>query len=680
MKRFKAKGLAAVVALAAAGNASAFSFGPYQTLATGSWAEEVAIGDLNADGRNDLVLITSYYFDPQNDNRVFVYLQNAQGNLDPPQKTSFLSSGIAQSASLALADMNNDGRLDVIVGHNGGLSILTTQANGGLVYTNAIAGTRATVLAISDVNLDGNADIASLHWNEGLTIYLGNGNGGVASQSTVPTIAQGYNDMEFGDLNGDGYEDLAIMSGQGLGPALAVYYHNGVSALGTGTVIPTVGTNSRNNIAVGDFNQDGRDDLALTRGGNSGTVVEQFLQNNAGQLVQGTTLSSYQIPGAAAAADLDHDGDDDLAVVHDGWTNLGVYLQSGSMLGPEALYFAPNGSHSTANSLVLGDINSDQCEDAVVTNDTAGFVRLYGQDCFVADSVPNPFAFQSLNSVSLNTVQESQIQVVQGINVATSISVTGGEYRIEGGAYTTAPGIVSSGQSVQVRHVSANTFGTTTTTALTIGGVIGTFSSTTINADATPDPFTLIDQTGLATNTVAVSQAVTINGINVPTPIAVTGGEYSINGGAFTAVPGNISNGNAVRVRITSASAANATTQATLTIGGISDTFSVTTGSGDSTPNAFTLVDQVGVKKSKWITSNVITVSGINLVVNASVSGTNIRWSKNGGAYSTTIGTVANGDQVRVQMKSSDTAFTPVTGTLTIGGVSANWTVTSGGT
>jgi len=95
--------------------------------------------------------------------------------------------------------------------------------------------------------------------------------------------------------------------------------------------------------------------------------------------------------------------------------------------------------------------------------------------------------------------------------------------------------------------------------------------------DTTPDPFIFAPLTGVALNTLVTSNTINVSGINAPAPISITDGLYSINGNAFTSAPGNISNGDSVSVQLMSPGSYAATTSATLTIGGISSTFSVTT-------------------------------------------------------------------------------------------------------
>jgi hypothetical protein len=143
---------------------------------------------------------------------------------------------------------------------------------------------------------------------------------------------------------------------------------------------------------------------------------------------------------------------------------------------------------------------------------------------------------------------------------------------------------VSNGDTVTVQLTSSGNYSSTTNATLTIGGISDTFSVTTQSAppDMTPNQFTFTDQTGAALSTVITSNAITVTGITSTTPISITGGEYSINGGPYTSADGTVNPEDTVTVQQTSSGNYSTTTDATLTIGGISDTFSVTTISGSS--------------------------------------------------------------------------------------------------
>lgn len=93
----------------------------------------------------------------------------------------------------------------------------------------------------------------------------------------------------------------------------------------------------------------------------------------------------------------------------------------------------------------------------------------------------------------------------------------------------------------------------------------------------TPDAFAFAAQTQVPPSTIATSDVTTIYGINAPAPISVTGGSYSVNGGAYTTAPGTVSNRDHVGVRLTASASGGVTATAILTVGSISAAFNVTT-------------------------------------------------------------------------------------------------------
>lgn len=294
------------------------------------------------------------------------------------------------------------------------------------------------------------------------------------------------------------------------------------------------------------------------------------------------------------------------------------------------------------------------------------------------DVAPDAFAFADAVDVARGSTIVSSEVAVGGINDAAAISVAGGEYSIDGGVFTDSAGTIGNAQRVRVRHVSPAAYSAATNTTLTIGGVSDTFTSTTVAEDTQPDPFAFAAATNVATRTLVISNAIVVAGTNAPATIAVTGGEYSLNGSQFTGVGGVANAGDSLRVRVTSADIANAQRSVILTIGGVSGVFTATTGSVDSTPNAFSFTDLTRVKRNKPVTSGPITISGINTSVPITVSGFDARWSKNGGAFTSAPGTVANGDAIRVQVTAPSTTNTPRQITVTIGGVVDTWRVTTG--
>ena len=95
------------------------------------------------------------------------------------------------------------------------------------------------------------------------------------------------------------------------------------------------------------------------------------------------------------------------------------------------------------------------------------------------DLEPDAFSFTDQTDVAVSTQITSNTITVAGITSAAAISVTGGEYAINGGSYTTDAGTVENGNTVTVRHTSSGSFSTATSTTLTISEVSETFTSTT---------------------------------------------------------------------------------------------------------------------------------------------------------------------------------------------------------
>ncbi|TQV80005.1 PQQ-dependent sugar dehydrogenase [Aliikangiella coralliicola] len=97
------------------------------------------------------------------------------------------------------------------------------------------------------------------------------------------------------------------------------------------------------------------------------------------------------------------------------------------------------------------------------------------------DVIPDSFSFTPVSTASLSTLVESNSITVSGIDAATTISVSNGEYRIDSGSFTNSLGTINNGQSVVVRAESAASVGVAVTATLTIGGVSADFVVTTIS-------------------------------------------------------------------------------------------------------------------------------------------------------------------------------------------------------
>ncbi len=292
-----------------------------------------------------------------------------------------------------------------------------------------------------------------------------------------------------------------------------------------------------------------------------------------------------------------------------------------------------------------------------------------------ADTTPDAFVFATQTNANVSTVVQSNIVTIAGINTTVPVSIVGGMYSVNGGAFTSASGMLKNGDTLTLKQTTSPSFSTKTTTTVTVGTVSAVFEVTTQAATTTPTPFSFTAQTGVAVNAVATSNAVTIAGINTSVPISIAGGQYSVNGSAYTGAAGSVIAGDVVAVRQTSSASFGTKTTATLTVGTFSAAFDVTTIAADTTPDAFSFTAQTNVAVGAVATSNTVTIVGINTAAPVSITGGT--YSLNGGVYTAVSGTLKNGDTLTLRQTSSSANNTKTTATVTVGGVSATFDVTT---
>ncbi len=391
--------------------------------------------------------------------------------------------------------------------------------------------------------------------------------------------------------------------------------------------------------------------------------------------------TSNSAPVAASVALVDANGG--TATLGDLLNGIYSYSDSdGDSQGATTFRWLRNGTTviSSSQSYTLTAADSGQSIQFLVTPRASSGVVLGTEvastSLAVLSYVPNAFVFTAATNAALNTTIISNTITISGINTAAPVSISGGQYSVSGGAYTSAAGSVTNGQTVTVRLTSSATSNTATQTALTIGGVSSVFSVTTLITDTTPDAFSFTAVTNAAVSTATASNAITVSGINSPAVISISGGQYSINGGTFTSTAGTVSNGQTVAVRVTSSASANTATQATLSIGGATGTFSVTTAvAPDTTPDVFNFAAVSNATVSTVVISSPITVSGINTATPISITGG--EYAINAGTYTSTAGTVSNGQTVTIKLTSSASINTSTQAALTIGGIAATFSVTT---
>ncbi|MCD8498206.1 MAG: hypothetical protein LRZ85_09185 [Alphaproteobacteria bacterium] len=196
--------------------------------------------------------------------------------------------------------------------------------------------------------------------------------------------------------------------------------------------------------------------------------------------------------------------------------------------------------------------------------------------------------------------------------------------------------------------------------------------------DVEPDAFTFNDVTNATQDTVITSNTVTITGINMPVTVSISGAEgtpeLSINGGPWV-TSGMIVSGQTLQLRVTSGTGFSNIRTSVMSIGSASAEWNVTTEAADGAPDAFTFTDLTGQAFNTLLTSNTVTITGINAGTPVSVSGDGSpEISINGGVW-VTSGTIEDGQSLQIRLTSGNAYAVTRVATVDVGGITDGWSV-----
>ena len=381
--RFAAVGTAAALVLPfGAGPAAAAGdlFLPAVEIALPSQPDAVRIADVTGDGRDDVVATTGYDFDAANDFKLFVLAQGPDGLLLPPVRYDTSGSYTARPGSVDVGDIDGDGLADVVVGIDRvGVEVFPGLPDGTLGTPTLSPNPNSTYVRVGQLHPMGGLDVAGIGWgSDTVTVFVDPG-GGLDGFASYPAIHNGWDDLEVGDVTGDGRDDLLVMSGQGQGPNFSILAQEAAGGFAAAVPYSVYEMNVlTHGIGIGDTNGDGRQDIAASFGGNTpSSRVALWAQLGDGSLDLPVIHDSYDIPEPVEIADLDRDGRDDVVTLHGGWLRAGVYLgRESATLDDELLFPIPYASHYSVHGLAVGDVNGDGWLDIVAADYNHGLVVL----------------------------------------------------------------------------------------------------------------------------------------------------------------------------------------------------------------------------------------------------------------------------------------------------------------
>jgi predicted lipoprotein with Yx(FWY)xxD motif len=268
--------------------------------------------------------------------------------------------------SVAIGDLNGDGKPDLAIANQSSNTVSVLLGNGGGTFgarTDYGTGTNPTSVAIWDLNGDGEPDLAVTNYNSGsVSVLLGNGNGTFGAKTDYET---GINptSVAIGDLNGDGKPDLAVTNSAPYpaGGSVSLLLGNGDGTFGAqwGFLVG----DEPSSVAIGDLNGDGWPDLAVAN--YNSTTVSVLLGNVNGTFGVKTDFGTGYWPFSVAIGDLNGDGIPDLVVANVYSSTVSVLLGNGNgTFRAESDY----GTGGYTNSVAIGDLNGDGRLDLVTAN------------------------------------------------------------------------------------------------------------------------------------------------------------------------------------------------------------------------------------------------------------------------------------------------------------------------
>ena len=366
------------------------NFAPTVAYGSGGYmATSVAVADVNGDGRPDLLVANCVVIASNNcgsiDGSVGVLIGNGDGTF---QTAVPYDSGGVGAYSVAVADVNGDGKIDVLVANEVSNNVGVLLGNGDGTFQSATSydsgGGGAYSVAVGDVNGDGkidvlvaNACVTSGCHDGGVGVLLGNGDG--TFQLAVPYASGGNDTLSVAvvDVNGDSKPDLV------LGNECASYFNCATASVsvllgnGDGTFQSAITYGSGGaqvfSVAVSDVNGDGSPDVLVANACATNNCADGqvgvLLGNGDGTFQTAVTYNSVPDCESLAVADVNGDGKADLIVVSvDTQGSVGVLLGNGDGTFQTAVTYDRGGTDGYRVGVAVADVSGDGKPDLLVAN------------------------------------------------------------------------------------------------------------------------------------------------------------------------------------------------------------------------------------------------------------------------------------------------------------------------
>jgi hypothetical protein len=333
-------------------------------IAVGERPESLAVGDVNNDGKPDLVVCSKGV--------VAILLGDGTGRFQPAPGGP-LNYGATE---LALGDVNGDGRLDLVLAHHDSYAVAVLLGDGRGGFAPAFGSPFAAKdgqhphthgLALADVNRDGRLDVITANNDDNdIAVLLGDGRGGFRPTPGSPfPVGPSPYPFAVGDVNGDSAPDLVVPNSGPKNRTVTVLLGDSHGRFAPAPDSPFTVPNGPYHTALGDVNGDGKLDVVAAHDDSS--FVSVLLGDGRGGFspAPGVPFDVGRRAGAVVVSNVNGDGHPDLVVA--AGEDVRVLLGDGRgrfRAAPDSPYTSGKGTWR----LVVADLNGDGKPDIAAPN------------------------------------------------------------------------------------------------------------------------------------------------------------------------------------------------------------------------------------------------------------------------------------------------------------------------
>jgi hypothetical protein len=339
-------------------------------IAVGKTPDNVAIADLNLDGKPDLVVTNG------GDNNVTILLGDGRGKFTEAKGSPF-PAGVSPS-DICVADFNGDGKPDLAFANHTMkyLTVLLGDGQGGFKPAPSspvavLSNPHTHGVAAGDFNGDGKLDLVTESWGESkVTVLFGDGRGGFSSPGVqFATGKSPYWKVRVADVNGDGHADIVTTNWEG--DSVTILLGDGKGGFTQAAGSPFPGGKTPFGVAVADLNGDGKPDLAVVnysghadQPANDGVTILLGDGQGGFKIMAGSPFPTGHAPVRLAVGDVNGDGIPDVVTVNLASNDITVLL-GGRGTFTRAATIAVG---KEPEGIAVGDLNGDGKADIVVAN------------------------------------------------------------------------------------------------------------------------------------------------------------------------------------------------------------------------------------------------------------------------------------------------------------------------